>query len=764
MPHDYETPQILHDAPLRRSDQHHFHFDEFAVTLCRLIAAKDTRTPLTIGVSGSWGSGKTTLLQRVKQKLDEAGDLSDATKRTYWGDNENPKTLFRPCRTVWFDAWKYADEDELLVALIRVILATMAQGNLGEKFWSKVLDKNAPRYNVIAALLSFFKFKVGTNFEVSFDLEKYKEETPFAKNTAFFDYFDAALEELIARWVHDTGNYRQIDEQKGALVIFVDDLDRCLPEKAVQVLEAIKLFLDKHGCVFVLGADLNVVRSAVETHYHNPEITGQTAGDYLEKIIQLRFELPPIVDAQMGKYLEDDQFAAQAVDAEVRRNWQILVTGADINPRKVKTVINDLSLRWTMLVNSGQAAGVDRNDFTHWNVLMRVAPDDFKRQVVDLPPESRRKFVDDAVKWVQGDQAVAGFFKAYEDARLLKRVLNKVQFSGKLTPDVLDAFVHLTAPPAQPAVPEMKPETETKAVLEQAPGELEFTVKGMPAFTREARGEASATANVQVWGGMEFVCIPGGKFLMGSKDENRQAYDDEKPQHSIEVLEYWLARYPVTNDQFARFIEAERYVTTAEKEGGWSTEKREYVKDFDWRHPQGPKTDLIKKGDHPVVQISWYDALEYCKWLNTLVWADFSSLGMSLRLPTEAEWEKGARGEYGNEWPWGNEFDKNKCNSDEGEKGDTTPVGAYSPQGDSPYGVVDMVGNVWEWCHSLYKPYPYKVDHRREDESTSGIRVPRGGSFWGDAGDVRCARRLRLDSRYRGDSVGFRVVVAPALG
>ena len=98
---------------------------------------------------------------------------------------------------------------------------------------------------------------------MSFDIEKYKEETPFAKNTAFFDYFDAALEELVARWVHDTGNYRQIDEQKGALVIFVDDLDRCLPEKTVQVLEAIKLFLDKHGCVFVLGADSNVVRSAV---------------------------------------------------------------------------------------------------------------------------------------------------------------------------------------------------------------------------------------------------------------------------------------------------------------------------------------------------------------------------------------------------------------------------------------------------------------------------------------------------------------------
>ena len=272
MPNDenqhLETPLVLHDAPLRQSDTAYFHFDPFARTLARLIASKDTRTPLAIGISGAWGSGKTTLLQRTCKQLDATLALTDRTQRPqldFATQREIAEDKFRVCRTAWFDAWKYADEDELLVALIRVILNTMAEQDLSGKFWSKILDQTHPRYDVVATFLNMFKLKFG-GVEVGVDLNKYKTETPFATHSAFFDFFDQALETLLARWVHDQSSSEQIDETRGVMVVFVDDLDRCLPKKTVQVLEAIKLFLDLEHTFILLAVDKEVVDLSHPAH------------------------------------------------------------------------------------------------------------------------------------------------------------------------------------------------------------------------------------------------------------------------------------------------------------------------------------------------------------------------------------------------------------------------------------------------------------------------------------------------------------------
>jgi formylglycine-generating enzyme required for sulfatase activity len=156
----------------------------------------------------------------------------------------------------------------------------------------------------------------------------------------------------------------------------------------------------------------------------------------------------------------------------------------------------------------------------------------------------------------------------------------------------------------------------------------------------------------------------------------------------------------------------------------------------------------------------------YCQWLS-------EKTGQAYRLPTEAEWEKAARGTGGRIYPWGNEWDETKLNSGEGGPGDTTPVGQYSPDGDSPYGAADMAGNVWEWTRSLWgrdpnEPsfkYPYDPADGREDlDAPDGIlRVLRGGAFFSDRWLVRCAYRHGDGPDFFYGNFGFRVVVAPVI-
>ncbi len=594
----------------------------------------------------------------------------------------------------------------------------------------------------------------------------------------FLITFNETFERLLAVWVHGKGKVTEINESQGALVVFVDDLDRCLPSKTVQTLEAIKLFLDKSGCIFLLGADTRIVQAAVETHYKNAGITGESAKDYLEKIVQLRFDLPPIVDDAMKNYLRSQD--KTKVDEAMLKRWQTLVAAADANPRRVKNVINDLNLQWFMAVNSGQAEDMNRDDFICWQALMRAAPRAFVDHIKETLKDNERRhsFVMDALKWQQGKhedrELVKGYFSAYEDkdSKRLREVLKQISFSDKFTPDVLDAMIYLVAPPVAliaehitTGTPVLGKPSITSAEPEPVVVQLNtarLNVSGHPAKVHiEGKPEQKL-----VMGGIEFVRVPAGKFVMGSEDESELASEDEKPQHIVDIpYDYWIAKFIITNQQFAEFIKVTGYVTTAEKEGGFSSKLADFVKGIDWKHPIDPNDKWEEKEDHPVVQVSWNDAIAYCRWSSETFKSELDNL--FLRLPTEAEWEKASRGPYSNEWPWGNEFDKNKCNSSEGGKIGTTPVGYYSlAGGDSPYGCADMVGNVWEWTHSLFAKYPYRANDGREDEENRSSCVLRGGSFSSDYRGTRCAFRANYSLGYpegRSDAFGFRVGAFPII-
>jgi len=256
----------------------------------------------------------------------------------------------------------------------------------------------------------------------------------------------------------------------------------------------------------------------------------------------------------------------------------------------------------------------------------------------------------------------------------------------------------------------------------------------------------SGVRKLQTWANINFVYIPAGDLIMGSKEDNPRASEVEKPEHRVKLpYDFYIGRYPITNAQYNQFVLA--------TDGAG-------LKSYEWQ----------KRPDHPAVNITWHAAQRFCKWLNLTIGNKLPDQ-WRFRLPTEAEWEKAARGEHGNEWPWGNQWDPGRCNSHESGNDTVTRVGYYSPDGDSPCGAADMAGNVWEWTNSLWGTeekklayrYPYEPSDGREKLRVNNniLRVLRGGSFQSPRQEVRCAARRGGYPLISWPSSGFRVIVCP---
>ncbi len=254
---------------------------------------------------------------------------------------------------------------------------------------------------------------------------------------------------------------------------------------------------------------------------------------------------------------------------------------------------------------------------------------------------------------------------------------------------------------------------------------------------------------------LDFMLIPAGEFAIGSLlASDPLAGEDEMPQHRLSVSDFHIMRYPVTNAQYRLFVHASGHRSPQH-----------------WTNGEFPPA----LADHPVVWVSFGDAAAFCLWAA-------QATGLPLRLPSEPEWEKAARGPDGRIFPWGSSWDASRCNNRDGGTDGTTPVGLYSPQGDSPYGVADMGGNVQEWIASLYAHYPYDPDDGRERyvqhldsvpllprfHETGGTMLVhsleagldksmlRGGSWREGKSRSRCAYRSWAAPMHRSDDTGFR--------
>lgn len=241
-----------------------------------------------------------------------------------------------------------------------------------------------------------------------------------------------------------------------------------------------------------------------------------------------------------------------------------------------------------------------------------------------------------------------------------------------------------------------------------------------------------------------FIKIPGGSYLIGSSPErDKDSNSKEAPLHEVGMLTYYLAKYPVTVAQWRAFISETNY------------------KNVD-------PNSLKGLPNHPVVFVTWDDALIYCRWLEYKLshWDDapqwlaeiLETKDWKLTLPSEPEWEAAAAGVRSRPYPWGSQFDPKRTNTVETQIGTTTAVGIFPP-GASPFGAMDMSGNVWEWTRSLYRIYYYTSDDGREDHSSRDFRVLRGGSFLNNRLYARCPYRNMYYPDFKDENIGFRIAL-----
>jgi formylglycine-generating enzyme required for sulfatase activity len=836
-------------------------FGVFQPALMDILEHADT--PLTVGVFGTWGSGKTSLLRMLEEKIKHRG--------------------LPGLRPVWFTAWKYDKQDALWRAFIlRVIdaLYPREKGNRiplenledknqqeavkhldrlaeslyqtvswkGEESWSLDLAKTGKELVKLPMWLALHLAKLGDaagDLGIKPDLADLigrEAQTHYMRQLESMEQFENSFEEALGKALGSDGR----------LVVFVDDLDRCLPEKAVEILEAIKLFLNVPQTIFVLGMDREIVRRGIESHYgiFLRPAEGEQRGElpingdvYLQKLIQLPFNLPPLDISgreQFIKELEKQMAEGASLDD---LTCQVFARGLLPNPRQVKRALNVFnllraiaveqeaqklidpeSIAWPLLAKTVLIQSQWPELYALWRqypTLVQTLEEEYRRQPLterelifgqreEVPekaseeeteneetPDTRQK---SSTPRLSTGGILGPFIKDRQKYALLVSLLTfpdeigkgrqRARFSG-LSRRQLQAYLGLAGTaeqePAKPADGSLPSDLSQQlssgdqAILNEVLASIDEQEESSDGPLHQgARRILVQTAQSLELDPVKRAASAGSADYLDFLPDDLYSFipipNENQPQ-------FFIARYPVTNAQYMRFINVVTKPDFSEKDlwlnfpkfdengklmqGDWGEEAWNWLK----KALEGKSRDVVSRGSlenenfgavrnaTPAVNVTWYAANAYCKWL-LKNWNELDEGQGDLpkpkliRLPSEEEWVLAAGGEENNRYPWdadqviteGEEILR-RANVRESGIRRTTPVWMY-PEGASPYGLMDMSGNAWEW----------QANHYSGKQTALALR---GGSWSNIHRDARVAGRDSYDPHYSNSGIGFRVLALP---
>lgn len=710
---------ILSDLPLDQAETYRDTFDlEFRLgPIYDILRHPKTRTPMAMAVYGDWGAGKTSAMRWLDDKL------------SIWNGNGNDPDKIS-VKTVWFYPWKYHCKNDVWRGLISEVIiksieiegATVKTVTNAAKRFAGFLGRSF--VNVLANIT--LKANVGAaEADLSLSsikqiIEEYHEAAHPEK--AFLNEF----EDTLKSWLKDTLRPNE------RMVIFIDDLDRCMPDVALEVLEALKLYLNIEKLLFVVGIDRGVIDQLVSKHYETLGVGKDKSGKYLAKMFQVEVPVEPS-ETQTEAYLDDqlgeiDLWTDMSdTDKDIFR--KIILKRAGRNPREVKRLINSaLMFGAGAIMGSKTAESEDKKvgfpqglqiffireilDKVHNRPglrLERVGQRFFAMwsQIVCENPNLPRSLPASAISYWKKTVSPDA---SREQAKLQHEM---GEMFDESSPDISPQYeIILTDPAFQSLLPLLQ-DVDLGELMQipysEAGAEALLDKMTTPVQPDDIIRELLAN----------MVRIPEGTFQMGSENGD----EDEKPVHPVKLSPFYISRTPITQAQYEAVM--------------------------------GTNPSHFKGQDNPVDSVSWNDAMAFCEKLSSK-----SKNGEKFTLPTEAQWEYACRAGSTAKFCYGDDAEQlgEYAWYDQNSEGQTHPVGEKAP---NAWGLYDMHGSVWEWCLDWYGEYPTDPVTDPRGPESGDSRVLRGGSWCYLPYYCRSAYRNCNIPDLRRNNVGFRVARTP---